>query len=187
MKFLLVIGLVLALTLVGCIQMDTKHDIRSDGTDFMEITIYRTGMLVNADCKTIKSYARSMSSNLSKADLDAIVSAPCHETDSTVVLNGVKSITNNPNVREIEKDGRVVFRYEENASMFVETTVKMPSKVLEHNGELIDSQTVKFARGSVGLMDTKTNYVEAEKPKSTCCVPIALIGFVMLAAFVRRE
>ena len=177
MKWGIFVVLLVSLALSGCIQMEQKHDIRADGTDYIEVELYKTGLMVNMDCDSFRNWVRT-SSDLSMEEINEINSAPCKETESSIIVSGVRPLSKNPTLQEIDMDGTIIFRYESEASPFIETTVKMPSKVLRHNGELVDSQTVRFAPGAIG--GEQINYVEAEKPNSLCCLPIAIIGAVGL-------
>ncbi|OIO20771.1 hypothetical protein AUJ17_05500 [Candidatus Micrarchaeota archaeon CG1_02_47_40] len=188
--FILLVMGVLLLATFGCVQVDTKHDIKTDGTDYTVLKIYKTGLLMaGINCESFKSMARSYSANLTQEQLDKIENMPCRETDSAIFLEGSISLNENDNLKETERNGKTYFRFEEEANPVMETTVKMPSKVISHNGQVVDDYTVIFLRGDVGLFDTgkKIRYVEAEKPSNSCCLPLIIIGFASTFVFLRKN
>lgn len=172
--------------LFGCIQVYERHDIRADGSDYQEYEIYKSGIMANANCNSLKTMVRAYSTNITKEQMQNIENAPCRETETSIILYGVKLLKDNDKIKVIARDGKTYFRFEEKANPFVETTVKMPSQITDNNGEVVDSYTVRFPMGSVGLTEEKINYVEAEKPTNTCCLPLMIIGIIGITAFVMK-
>ncbi|MFH0973475.1 MAG: hypothetical protein V1817_01655, partial [Candidatus Micrarchaeota archaeon] len=110
----------------------------------------------------------------------------CHETNSEIILDVSQDYgaEGNP-VKIISKSDGDYLRYETDSVTFT-TKVKMPSKVTDHNGELIDDYTVAF-KGSLGNFtapsnEKKTYFVECKKPALNNNVFLYVIGLVLIIA-----
>jgi len=184
-----------ALLLFGCISGEERHNVASDGTDNVEVELYKTGLLANADCKSFKGTLRTFMINASKEQLEKLENLPCRETDSSIIINYFTRLGENESRITIrEHDGKTYYRFEEKSgnNTIGNTTisnfkiiVKMPNKITEHNGKLIDDRTVEFEVGQ-----DRTIYVECEKPAlSICPVPLMVLlgGAVVGLAFLRRD
>lgn len=187
MKKILLFILALGLLTFGCINGEIRHDIKANGNDNIQVELYKTGVLADADCDSLKENIRTMGTGMSKEDLENLENTPCTETDTSLLLNGIVPFGDaSSKVTVVTRSGKEYLRFEDAAGP-LETYVVMPSPITSTNGNQIDDNTVKFA--PVDVFDfTASNeeiYVECEKP--LCAMPFFILGFVGFVALLSRD
>ncbi|MEW6722540.1 MAG: hypothetical protein AB1324_04720 [Candidatus Micrarchaeota archaeon] len=177
---LIAIIMIASLLAAGCISGEARHDIKGDGTDNMEVELYKEGLLAGMDCYQFKDFLRSAGENLTQDEMQKIEDLECTETAASLLLKGTaRPGEEGSPVSIVKKDGKEYLRYEEDATL-IPVVVKMPTPVTGTNGQKIDEKTVRFApvgmdafgRGGV----PEKNYVESEKP--LCPVGLALAALL---------
>ncbi len=186
MKRILLFILALGLLTFGCINGEIRHDIKGNGNDNIQVELYKTGVLADADCDSLKEDIRTLGTGMSKEDLQNLENTPCTETDTSLLLNGIVPLgEESSKVTIVKRSGKEYFRFEDVRSP-LETYVTMPSPVTSTNGNQLDDNTVKFA--PVDVFDftagSEEIYVECEKP--LCALPFFILGFVGFAALLSR-
>lgn len=185
MKKIFLFILALGLLTFGCINGEMRHDIKSNGNDHIQVEIYKTGVMANADCDSLKEDIRTLMPEMSKEDLQNLENTPCEETDTSVVLSGVITFgSGSSSISIVKRSGKEYFRFEEERGP-LETYVTMPSAITSTNGNQVDDNTVKFAPADVfDFTGGDEIYVESEKP--LCALPFFILGFVGFVALLSR-
>jgi len=163
----------------GCISGTMTDTVNADGSIYRFIEIDKAGILATANCKSLKSLIQ-MNQNISVAKLDAFERS-CRETESSIIIELNLPYGDNDNPVKIIKrgDGQYI-RYETNVTSSLITKLKMPSKIILHNGELLDDYTVAF-KGNI--TSSYIGYAECKKPEfSVSLSSIAVIIGVIIAA-----
>ena len=186
MKKILLLILALGLLTFGCINGEIRHDIKANGNDHMQVELYKTGILADADCDSLKEDIRTLGTGMSKEDLENLENTPCTETDTSLLLNGsVPFGDGSSSISVVKRSGKEYFRFEEERGP-LETYVTMPSAITSTNGNQINDNTVKFAPADILDFTTGNDeiYVECEKP--FCALPFFILGFVGFVALLSR-
>ncbi|MCX6818207.1 MAG: hypothetical protein NTU57_05115 [Candidatus Aenigmarchaeota archaeon] len=179
---ILVIPILMIAILVssGCISGTMTDTVNADGSIYRFIEIDKTGILATANCKSLKSLIQ-MNQNISVAKLDAFERS-CRETESSIIIELNLPYGDNENpVKIIERENGQYIRYETNVTSYLITKLKMPSKIISHNGELLDDYTVAF-KGNI--TSSYIGYVECKKPEFNIFQSsiTVIIGVVIIVA-----
>jgi len=176
-------AIVTVLLVSGCISGNLTDTINPDGSIHRFLEIDKTGILATANCKSVKSWAQ-MNQNISVARLDALERS-CRETQSSIIIEFNLPYGDDANpVKIMESDDGQHIRYEGDIISYIITRVKMPSKIISHNGELLDEYTVAF-KGN----DTSPymGYAECKRPElgtSSFITSIIIAGCIVILVSV---
>ncbi len=194
MKIQYLIGILLVFAIVlfsGCISVEMTETVKADGSIHRFVSMDKTGLLMNANCKSLKNLAQS-SPDAKISDFENFEQV-CRETDSQIIIEFDMPYGNESNpVKIIEKEDGKYLRYEAELAPLTTTKVVMPSKVTSHNGELLNENTVAFKGSDLGNSLTtydqnqpkKTIYVESKKPEFDFLLPIVLIGGLIVIVVI---
>jgi len=186
MKKIILFILALGLLTFGCINGEIRHDIKGNGDDHIQAEIYKTGVMADADCDSLKENVRTVMPEMSKEDIQNLENTPCEETDTSIILSGVVSFgDDSSSISVVKRSGKEYLRFEDVRSP-LETYVTMPSAITSTNGNQVNDNTVKFAPADVldFAASNEEIYVECEKP--LCALPFFILGFVGFAALLLR-
>lgn len=174
-------GTLIAILLIsGCITGRVNDTVNADGSLNRHIEIDKAGFLVTATCKSLVSMMEA-GGNFSMQQV-YVARNNCRETDDTFVFDIYVSPGDDLNpVRLINKNDESYLRYQADNSI-LPTTVRMPSTITSHNGELVDEYTVFFKGNLSSSLDSRAiNYAESKQPEPINILIPAVIIFVVVA------
>ena len=135
MKKILLFILALGLLTFGCINGEMRHDVKGNGDDHINVEIYKTGVMADADCDSLKEDIRTIMPEMSKEDLQNLENTPCEETDTSIILSGVIAFgSESSSVSVVKRSGKEYLKFADVRSP-LETYVTMPSPITSTNGK----------------------------------------------------